>query len=321
VESGKWKVKREKLVLLFVFLLVTLHSSLFTFSQAQRLVLTARGSTAFIPSVKEYTDALLCTGCNALAPSRSNDKIELRIENRNAQSVTVQVRRDAYVPSADLQLEARYTLVNARGNVVAAQDWLPLSQLPATLYSGRETEVFTDIEYRLVVTGLERTGSYETSVTYNLTSSGNTSSVNHKIRFAIPEIAFVQVKGQLSSTSSLAFDYGSVNAVQYVRAIQNKTLLPPTSSDFQQLEVFCNSSKGYTVTVQLYDVGTTGSSTTLSKLYLFGKTAQNQRLQRTSATPGVQVLLRPEDFSLFVDGSEDTGSFRYVVQYQISVNR
>lgn len=286
---------------------------------AQRLILTARGSTAFIPTVREYTDALLCTGCNALAPTRSNDKIELRLENKTAQNTTLQVNRDAYLPNTDLQLEARYTFVNKQGFVVSAQDWLPLSQLPTTLYSGKD-QLSTSIEYRLVITGKERAGNYDTSVTYTLTG-GNQSSVNHKIRFSIPEVAFVRLKGQLAATATVAFDYQGVNAVQYVRAVQNKTPLLPTSADFKQVEVFCNSSKGYTITVQLYDVSSVLSSTTLNRIYLFGKVAQNQRLQRTSSTDGVQLLLRPEDFSLFVDGSEDTGSFRFVVQYAIAVNR
>jgi hypothetical protein len=319
-EEGK-RGKGEKdfsplLPLLFFFLFPLLSST-----SAQRLVLTARGSTAFIPTVKEYSDALLCTGCNALAPSRSNDKIELRLENKSSQSTTLQVSRDAYLPNADLQLEARYTFVNEGGSVIVAQDWLPLSQLPTTLYSGKDPNLTTSVEYRLVITGRERAGNYDTSVTYSLTSGGNQSSVNHKIRFAIPEVAFVRLRGQLASTGTVAFDYGGVNAVQYVRAVQTKTPLPPTASDFQQVEVFCNASKGYTITVQLFDVSSVGSSNTLSRVYLFGKVAQNQRLQRMSATDTLQLLARPEDFSLLVDGSEDTGSFRFVVQYGIAVNR
>jgi hypothetical protein len=31
--------------------------------------------------------------------------------------------------------------------------------------------------------------------------------------------------------------------------------------------------------------------------------------------------VRPEDLTLFVDGREDPGEFRFAVQYQLSVNR
>jgi hypothetical protein len=322
--EGERERGRERIFLPFslspclLFLFICL---LFNLSYAQHLVLTARGSTAFIPSVKEYTDALLCTGCNTLLPTRLNDKIELKLENRAAQAVTLQVRRDAYLPNADLELEARYTFLNAQGNIISAYDWLPLSQLPTTLYSGRDSSVSAAIEYRLFITGHERSGSYETSVTYNLNASTGAQSVTHKLRFALPEVALLQVRGQVGSTATVAFDYQGVNAVQYVRAVQNKTPLAPTSSGFQHVEVFCNSAKGYTVTVQLFEVSSNPLGSTLNKLYLFGKVAQNQRLQRTSATDSLQILVRPEDFSLLVDGSEEAGSFRFVVQYQIAVNR
>ncbi|MGL4611360.1 MAG: hypothetical protein ACRCYY_17070 [Trueperaceae bacterium] len=318
-----WNVPRKKSIGRLLRLL-TFCFLLFTFSHAQRSTLTARGSTAFLPTANEYTDALFCTGCNYLLPTRSNDKIELRLDNRSpqnaaSQNVTLQVQRAAYLPNADLQLEARYTFVNKEGTVITAQDWSPLSQLPTTLYAGGEAELFTAIEYRLLVTGLERAGSYETSVTYRLSSARGPSSVTHKLRFVIPEVARVRVLKKPASTTTLTFDYEGVNALEYVRAVQTKTLLPPTSSNFEAIELLCNLPKGCSVNVQVLDVSAVGSST-LSRLYLFGKVAHNQRLERKT-TASTEVLLRSEDFSLFVDGSEEVGDFQFVVRYQVLVNR
>jgi hypothetical protein len=298
--------------LLLIFLLFFL-----SVGQAQRLVLIARGSPTFNPSIQEYTDALLCNLCNYLAPTRFNDKITLRLENKNAQAATVQVRRAAYTPFAELELEARYVLTNATGTVVGIQEWLPLSQLPETLYSGRDKDIDFAIDYRLRVTGLERAGSYETSVTYNV----GTDSVSHKLRFTIPSASVLRVTGQTSSVVTVTFDYLTVNAVAYVRAVEKNTLLPFTSSALKQVELLCTNSSGCAVNVQLFDMSTLPSTNVLNRVYLFGKVANGQRLQRTTATNGFEIIVRPEDLTLFVDGKEDPGEFRFAMQYQLTVNR
>lgn len=285
--------------------------------QAQRLVLTARGSPTFNPTVQEYTSALTCNLCNYLSPTRFNEKITLRLENKNAQPATVQVRRATYSPSAELELEARYVLTDAAGTVVGIKDWLPLSQLPETLYSGRDRDISVAIDYRLRVTGLERAGSYETSITYNV----GTDSVNHKLRFNIPSASVLRVLGQTSSVVTVSFDYLTVNAVAYVRAIEKKTLLPFTSSELRQVELLCTNPTGCTVNVQLFDMSMMPSNNVLNRVYLFGKIANGQRLQRTTATNGFEVIVRPEDLTLFVDGKEDPGEFRFAMQYQLGINR
>ena len=301
-----------RIIVILVFL-----AGFLSFGQAQRLVLTARGSPTFNPSVQEYTNALLCNLCNYLAPTRFNDKITLRLENKNAQAATVQVRRAAYSPSAELELEARYVLTNAAGTVVGVKEWLPLSQLPETLYSGRDRDVDFAIEYRLHVTGRERAGSYETSIIYNV----GTDSVSHKLRFNIPSASMLRVTGQTSNTVTVSFDYLTVNAVAYVRAVEKRTLLPFTSSQLNQVELLCTNPGGCSVNVQLFDTSMIPSSNVLNRVYLFGKVANGQRLQRTTATNGFEIIVRPEDLTLFVDGKEDPGEFRFAMQYQLSVNR
>jgi hypothetical protein len=297
-------------VVVFAVLLLNL-------SVAQRLVLTARGSPTFNPTVQEYTDALLCNLCNYLAPTRFNDKITLRLENKNAVAATVQVRRATYTPFAELELEARYVLTNDAGTVVGVKEWLPLSQLPETLYSGRDKDIDFAIEYRLRVTGLERAGSYETSITYNV----GTDSVSHKLRFTIPSASVLRVTGQTGNVVTVAFDYLTVNAVAYVRAVEKNTLLPFTSSGLKQVELLCTNSSGCTIAVQLFDMSAAPSSNVLNRVYLFGKVANGQRLQRTTATNGFETIVRPEDLTLFVDGKEDPGEFRFAVQYQLTTNR
>jgi hypothetical protein len=296
------------------FLLFVL--SLLNTTSAQRLVLTARGSPTFSPTVQEYTNALLCNFCNYLDPTRLNDKITLRLENKNASAATVQVRRSTYTPSANLELEARYVLTDDQGVVLGVQEWLPISQLPTTLYSGRDRDVNFSIDYRLRVTGLEQAGSYETSVTYNV----GTDSVTHRIRFAIPSASVLRVVGQTSTVVTVAFDYLTVNAVAYVRAVEKNTLLPFTTSELKQVEWLCNNATGCTVNVRLFDLSTTPSSNVLNRIYLFDKVANGQRLQRSTATNGFEVLVRPEDLTLFVDGKEDPGEFRFAMQYQLTTN-
>jgi hypothetical protein len=285
--------------------------------QAQRLVLIARGSPTFNPTVQEYVNALTCNLCNYLLPTRFNDKITLRLENKNAQPATVQVRRAAYSPLADLELEARFVLTDAAGTVVGIKEWLPLSQLPETLYSGRDRDVDVAIDYRLRLTGRERAGSYETSIIYNV----GTTSVNHRLRFNIPSASVLRVTGQTNNAVTVSFDYLTVNAVAYVRAVEKNTLLPFTASELKQVELLCNSPSGCTVNVQLFDLSASPSGNVLNRVYLFGKVANGQRLQRTSATNGFETLVRPEDVTLFVDGREDPGEFRFAVQYQLNINR
>jgi hypothetical protein len=301
---------RNIIVVFFVLFLLNVAA-------AQRLVLTARGSPSFSPTVQEYTDALLCNLCNYLEPSRLNEKITLRLENKNAQAATVQVRRATYTPSAILELEARYVLTNDQGAVLGVKEWMSVSQLPETLYSGRDSDVNFSIDYRLRVTGSERAGSYETSITYNV----GTDSVSHRIRFTIPSASVLRVMGQTSNTVTVSFDYFTVNAVAYVRAVEKNTLLPFTSSELRQVEWLCNNATGCTVNVRLFDLSSVPSSNVLNRIYLFGKAANGQRLQRSTATNGFEVLVRPEDLTLFVDGKEDPGEFRFAVQYQLTTNR
>jgi hypothetical protein len=288
-----------------------------TVGHAQRVVLIARGSPTFNPSVQDYTNALTCNLCNYLAPTRFNDKITLRLENKNAQPATVQVRRAAYSPSAELELEARYVLTDAAGTVVGIKEWLPLSQLPETLYSGRDRDIDFSVEYRLRITGRERAGSYETSIIYNV----GTDSVSHRLRFNIPAASVLRVVSQIGNTVTVSFDYLTVNAVTYVRAVEKQTLLPFTSSDLKQVELLCTNPSGCTVNVQLFDLSASPSANVLNRVYLFGKVANGQRLQRSTPTNGFEVIVRPEDLTLFVDGREDPGEFRFAVQYQLGTNR
>jgi hypothetical protein len=296
---------------LHVFVIATFLFML-NVGEAQRLVLIARGSPTFNPSVQEYVNALTCNLCNYLGPTRFNDKITLRLENKNAQPATVQVRRAAYSPSAELELEARYVLTDAAGTVVGIKEWLPLSQLPQTLYSGRDKDVDFSVEYRLRVTGRERTGSYETSIIYNV----GTASVSHRLRFNIPSASVLRVTGQMGNAVTVSFDYLTVNAIAYVRAVEKQTLLPFTSSDLKQVELLCTNPLGCTINVQLFDLSASPSNNVL-----FGKVANGQRLQRSTPTNGFEVVVRPEDLTLFVDGREDPGEFRFAVQYQLGTNR
>jgi hypothetical protein len=298
---------------LFVFFVLLLLNTVV----AQRLVLTARGSPTFSPTVQEYTNALLCNLCNYLDPTRLNEKITLRLENKNAQAATVQVRRATYTPSVNLELEARYVLTNDQGVVLGVKEWMSVSELPETLYSGRDRDVNFAIDYRLRVTGLEQAGSYETSITYNV----GTDSVSHRIRFAIPSASVLRVVGQTSTVVTVSFDYLTVNAVAYVRAVEKNTLLAFTASELKQVEWLCNNATGCTVNVRLFDLSITPSSNVLNRIYLFGKVANGQRLQRSTATNGFEVLVRPEDLTLFVDGKEDPGEFRFAMQYQLTTNR
>jgi hypothetical protein len=314
--SVQRSTKFERMRTLHVFFIAMLFFIL-NIGHAQRVVLIARGSPTFNPTVQAYVSALGCNLCNYLVPTRFNDKITLRLENQNAQPATVQVRRGAYSPITELDLEARYVLADASGTVVGIKEWLPLSQLPETLYSGRDRDIDFAIEYRLRLTGRERAGSYETSVIYNV----GTNSVNHKLRFNIPSASVLRVTGQTSSAVTVAFDYLTVNAVAYVRAVEKNTLLPVTASELKQVELLCNNPSGCTVNVQLFDLSALPSTNVLNRVYLFGKVANGQRLQRTTATNGFEVIVRPEDLTLFVDGKEDPGEFRFAVQYQLTTNR
>ncbi len=288
---------------LFIFWAISLgHSQILSLSQ--------RASVSFNPSQQDYIEALLCQGCNSLEPFVVQG---LEITATSPQGLIFQVRRNSFLPTSDIILEARYNVFDSQNNFLSSTDWLEISEQPQSLFSSNTSDFSVAIDYRLVITGEEFAGNYQTSLTYSLGSA----TLRHELSIKIPSVTLLRVGQKVTSGStSISFNYQGPSAVDYVRAIQNNTPLPLTGSNLDVVEVFSNHPRGYLVTLKLFEIN---SPSTLN-LRLFNKPIDGQTFQSVFPTQSFQPLITEENFSLLVDGSEEPGDYQFTLEYDAQSN-
>ncbi len=229
------------------------------------------------------------------------------------QGLIFQVRRNSFLPTSDIILEARYNVFDSQNNFLSSTDWLEISEQPQSLFSSNTSDFSVAIDYRLVITGEEFAGNYQTSLTYSLGSA----TLRHELSIKIPSVTLLRVGQKVTSGStSISFNYQGPSAVDYVRAIQNNTPLPLTGSNLDVVEVFSNHPRGYLVTLKLFEIN---SPSTLN-LRLFNKPIDGQTFQSVFPTQSFQPLITEENFSLLVDGSEEPGDYQFTLEYDAQSN-
>ena len=286
---------------------------------AQRVKLQASGLVEVSPTAQAYLDALECSSCAFIAPSSISSNIKLRVLRQGKRAYSLSARHSGWVPGGEVGLEARYTAEGNKSGTYAVTEWLPISSVSETLFSGSDPRTDVTVEYRLRVTGAERAGTYETTVTYSVGSS----TVSHRVRVVVPNATVLRVKGQGSASTALSvfFTYDGTDALSYVRAVERGTLLPVTESSLRRVEVFTNSPKGYTVTVSAEQLGgPTDNSLSANDITLLGEPAEARVFRSTDATDGFETLIRPDDLGLIVNGDEVPGSYIFTLRYVITTN-
>jgi hypothetical protein len=277
---------------------------------SQTLSFNRHPSVAFTPSQKDYIEALLCQGCNSLEPFVVQG---LELVGTEAQGLNLQVRRNPYLPNGQIILEARYDVFDSQDNFLESTDWLEIGLQPQILFLSKASDLQVSINYRLVITGQELAGIYQTSLIYTL----GAATLQQDISIQIPSVTLLKIAQKVvSGTTTISFNYQGPEAVDYVRAIQNSTPLPLTGSNLEAIEVFSNHPRGYTVTLKLYALRSPGTL----DLRLFNKPIDGQSLQGSFPTRGFQPLISEENFSLMVDGSEEPGDYQFTLEYNVQSN-
>lgn len=254
-----------------------------------------------------------------MTPSSVSSNVKVRVLRQGNRAYSLSARHSGWVPGGEVGLEARYTAKGNKSGTYAVTDWLPLSSVSETLFSGSDPRTDVEIEYRLRVMGDERAGTYETNVTYSVGSS----SVSHRVRVVVPSATVLRVRGQGGAGAALGvfFTYDGTDALSYVRAVERGTPLPVTESSLGRVEVFTNNPKGYTVTVSAEQLdGPTDNSLTENDITLFGEPAETHVFRSTDATDGFETLTTPEDLGLVVNGDEVPGSYVFTLRYEAAAN-
>jgi hypothetical protein len=294
-----------RLIITFVIVLWA-----FSLSYGQTLSLSKKTSVSFNPNQQDYIEALLCQGCNSLEPFVVQG---LEISATSPQALSFQVRRNSFLPTGELILEARYNVFDPQNNFLASTDWLEVSEQPQDLFSSSTTDFSVAVDYRLIITGEEYAGNYQTSLTYSLGST----SLRHELSVQIPSVTLLRVGQKVASgTTSISFNYFGLNASDYVRAIKDNTPLALTGSNLKLVEIFSNHPRGYLVTLKLFAITSPGTL----NLRLFNKPIDGQTFQSVTPTQGFQPLLSEENFSLLVDGSEEPGDYQFTLEYNAESN-
>lgn len=298
-----------------LLVLLVLTSPLFSSALAQRVKFQSTGLLEFAPTQNDFVDALLCPGCTSLDPSGLSADFQLRVLRQGKRAYTLNVQHEGWVPQGAPELEARYTIQEKRSGKLSVTDWLTLDSARQDLFYGREPVTDIKVEYRLRLNLQEKAGTYETSVRYGV---GN-SSVRHRVRVVIPSVTLLRIKDRAGSAiaAQLNFDYSGVDALSYMQAVTSGEPLQVTSSSLEQVEIFTNNPKGYLVSVTVDPIdGPVNGDLSKSDIYLFGRSAEGQRLNGNSATNGFETLILPQDFSLHITGNEASGSYTFSVRYR-----
>ena len=279
---------------------------------AQRLRFRSSGLITFAPPSEVYLAAL----GEAVEPEPLSPDIRMRITR--SRRYTFQIERSAWSADAP-ELQARYVFSNRRGGRFETT-WLSLDSPLQGTFTTDDNRTDISAVYRVQLTGREVGDTYTTTVTYR----AGDSSVQHDVRVVVPATTALRVNGSFDNTqtTTINFDYSGSQVMTYLRALENAAPLSATSSDLRTVEVFSNARGGYSVSVDVSPISAVNASNRAlsDKLYLKGQIAQGRRFSSASPTYGFQPLASPDDFSLFVDGSEGPGDYTFNVTYEAQTN-
>jgi hypothetical protein len=288
-------------------------------AQDGRVSLASGGTVTFAVSESDLVAAQACDGCVLVAPL-PGPAVVLEVRRQNPNRVyTLDVAIDGWIPNGGPGLEAQYTVTSRTGRTVyVTTGWLPVDGSPQALFTqddvGGEVRARVEVAYRLRLSGDESAGAYTTSAVYRIRESG--SSVAHPVVVDLPTFLALRWAGSTGTDATLRFEYADAPST-YVQAVTTGALLPPTSADFDRLEVSTNHLTGYVVTVFVTTLDAPALATELTpQLRLTGQAADGLRFVGDAATEGFITLATPADFGLAVDGREMPGAYRFTLRYE-----
>ena len=182
-----------------------------------------------------------------------------------------------------------------------------------------DNRVRVTVAYRLRLAGDEAAGTFTTPVTYRV--RGTTQTASHTTRAVFPTfLALRWVGTPASGSATLRFEYANAPAA-FVQAVTSGVPLPPTSADFERLEVSTNHPSGYTVVVVAVALeAPPGAASIVSRLRLGGVPVEERVFTSSGPTNGYTTLATPADFALAVDGGEVPGAYRVELRYVATRN-
>lgn len=282
-------------------------------AKAQRLSFQSGGVVSFEASEADIKEALSCTQCKPLNSAASSSSIALRVQRQGSKAYVLTVRQASTWTA--FRIEARYTISPRQANSYTT-DWLELGAFAQTVYSGNSPVTDISVEYRLWLTGEELAGVLANQIIYSVDSS----SINHLVQVASSAVALVKIKGQSSSSLSLKFDYGGLNAASYMSSLETGKLLEFTESTLDAVYVYTNNPKGATIKLELFvQEKPENADPVFPQILLFGEPLMTREFKITQPTADFELLLSPQDFSLKVNGSEMPGTYLYVLRYLATV--
>ena len=123
-----------------------------------------------------------------------------------------------------------------------------------------------------------------------------------------------------SGNATLRFEYADAPAA-FVQAVTSGVPLPPTSADFERLEVSTNHPSGYAVVIVAVPLeAPPGATGIASRLRLGGVPVDARVFTSSGPTNGYTTLATASDFALEVDGTEDPGVYRIELRYVATRN-
>ena len=283
---------------------------------------------SLVPVSFTATDADLaaaegCPGCVVVQPD-PGPSVVFDVRRQSPRNVyALDVSLEGWTPAGGPTLEVQVTVTSVDGRTTYLETpWTALSETPVALFDqtdANQTRVRVTARYRLRLVGEETAGTYTSQVTYRIRDT--TQTAVHATRASLPTFLALRWAGApASGGASLRFDYAT-DPMAYLEAVAGGAPLPPTSADFDRLEVSTNHPGGYTVTVFVTPLDAPPDAPSLlARLTLTGAAADGRRFTSTGPTDGYVTLVTPDDFGLRVDGSEAPGAYRVELRYVATRN-
>lgn len=268
----------------------------------------------FMPTESDYVDAI----GGFLRPSVPDGAMDVELKRDKQYAFDVDMAAAPWIGPGPLGLEVRVT-VSGKDEPTQVIGWTPLDQVPLTILHSDTKKSSLAIEYRLRVTGAEPPGRYATTVTTHVwdedAKHDKKDTVTNEISVAVPTYLLVRVRGVATATGSVFFDLSS-DLSGYLRAVSSGSMVAPTGATFDAVEVATNNPGGYVVTVSVAPTSSPAPGVDVSSLRLFGAPADGQTLLSDRPTLGYEVIVRPSDFGLRLDGGGVVGETMFNVTYQ-----
>jgi hypothetical protein len=308
-----------------VLTLVVCALALVGVAQAQvgRIEPVTSGPVTFTITDADLAAAQGCPGC-VVVPADPGPGVVFDVRRQNPNNLyVIDVSHGGWTPTGGPTIEIRATVTSTNGRTTYLETgWLAIGTSPTLVFDQSQSNanrVRVTVAYRLRLGGGEEAGTFTTPVTYRV--RGTTQTASHATRADFPTfLALRWVGTPASGSATLRFEYATAPAA-FVQAVTSGAPLPPTSADFERLEVSTNHPSGFSVVVVAVPLDAPlGAPSLVPRLRLDGVPVEERVFTSMGPTNGYTTLATPADFALAVDGTESPGAYRIELQYLATRN-